>query len=492
MATVAAGRPNVLLIVTDQQRWDTLGCYGNEIVETANLDWLAAEGTVFTSAYSPVPACMPARASLMTGRDPWHTGIVGTGGGNPQCANLTNTLPGVLAGAGYHTQGVGKMHFTPQRSLQGFHHTVLDEEARVRDPGFVSDYAEWFERNKQGDYGRYDHGIDQNSWLARPSHLPEYLHATNWTATESIRFLQRRDPTRPFFLKTSFARPHSPYDPPADYFDRYLHTDLPQPAIGDWVDGENGGRSRDPNAWRGQLGERDLKRARAGYYGSITHIDHQVGRIMRYLRDNKLDGNTVVVVTSDHGDMLGDHHLLRKVRPYEGATHIPMIVRLPARLRGAGADQVSAPVALHDVMPTILDAIGIDIPETVTGSSMVPLIQGSQGAPWREFVHGEYTRHPQAPAMHFLAGAEWKYIWLADADVEQLFHLATDPYETHDLAHEPAHANTLRAWRQRLVSTLEPRQSSLTRDGDLRAQKDFPPVLSPYAVDRIAAPSRNS
>ena len=239
----AAGRPNVLLIVTDQQRWDTLGCYGNDVIETTNFDWLAAEGTAFTSAYSPVPACMPARASLMTGMDPWHAGIVGTGGGNPQCANLTNTLPGVLARAGYHTQGVGKMHFTPQRSLQGFHHTVLDEEARVRDPGFVSDYAAWFERNKQGDYGRYDHGIDQNSWLARPYHLPEYLHATNWTATESIRFLERRDPTRPFFLKTSFARPHSPYDPPADYFDRYLQADLPRPVVGDWVDAGRGQRA---------------------------------------------------------------------------------------------------------------------------------------------------------------------------------------------------------------------------------------------------------
>jgi arylsulfatase len=483
MATVAAGRPNVLLIVTDQQRWDTLGCYGNEIVETANLDWLAAEGTVFTSAYSPVPACMPARASLMTGRDPWHTGIVGTGGGNPQCANLTNTLPGVLAGAGYHTQGVGKMHFTPQRSLQGFHHTVLDEEARVRDPGFVSDYAEWFERNKQGDYGRYDHGIDQNSWLARPSHLPEYLHATNWTATESIRFLQRRDPTRPFFLKTSFARPHSPYDPPADYFDRYLHTDLPQPAVGAWARRQSRGLERDPNARRGRLRPRAIHRARAGYYGSITHIDHQVGRIMRYLRAARLDDDTLVVFTSDHGDMLGDHDFWRKTRPYEGSVHIPLIVRLPRRIRTDVRRRVDEPVCLQDIMPTILDVAGVRQPTTVDGASMVPLVHGCESA-WREYVHGEQSRSPHTDAMHFLADRTFKYVWFPDDGVEQLFQLGEDPYELRDLAGESTHQSDLERLRDHLVERLRVRDCGLTDGRRLRVQRGCPPVVSPHAADR--------
>jgi arylsulfatase len=476
--------PNVLLVVTDQQRWDTLGCYGNDVIETVNLDHLAAQGTVFTRAYSPVPACIPARASLMTGMDAWHTGIIGTGGENPPCANLSNTLPQAMAAAGYHTQGVGKMHFTPQRSLQGFHHTVLDEEARVRDPGFVSDYAAWFERNKHGDYGRYDHGIDQNSWMARPFPASEYLHATNWTASEAVRFLERRDPTRPFFLKVSFARPHSPYDPPAVYFDRYLDADLPAAAEGEWS--AESGPATDPNAWQGRRPAADVRRARAGYYGAINHIDHQVGRIMRALRDHKLDDDTVVVFCSDHGDLLGDHGLWRKSRPFEGATHIPMVVRLPRSMRAGKADRVDAPVALYDVMPTILDAAGVDVPQTVTGSSMVPLATRS-GAPWRDFVHGEYSRHPVVPAMHFLTDETWKYIWFADDGVELLFNLSADPYETRDLASDPEHTDTARAWRKRLVDVLEPRRAGLTRDGALQPQRGLPPIFSPYAADRRSA-----
>lgn len=134
-------KPNVLLIMTDQQRWDTLGCYGNAVVETPNLDWLASMGIVFTAAYTSTPSCVPARASLITGMDPWNTGILGMGEGqHGMGVNFAHTLPGELALAGYHTQGVGKMHFHPQRALNGFHHTVLDESGRVGTPGFVSDY----------------------------------------------------------------------------------------------------------------------------------------------------------------------------------------------------------------------------------------------------------------------------------------------------------------------------------------------------------------
>lgn len=207
-------RPNIVLIMTDQHRFDTLGCYGNTVIETPNLDSLAQEGTVFASAYSSTPSCVPARTSLLTGMDPWHTGILGTGKGQGKMGgNFKHTLPGELSKSGYCTLGVGKMNFNPQRALNGFHQTSLDESGRVESPGFVSDYAAWFERNKTGDYGSVDHGIDWNSWMSRPFHAPEFLHPVNWTINESIRLLEKRDPTAPFFLKTSFSRPHSPYDP---------------------------------------------------------------------------------------------------------------------------------------------------------------------------------------------------------------------------------------------------------------------------------------
>ena len=215
---------NVILIMTDQQRWDTMACYGRENAETPNLDWLAAQSTVFTSAYTSTPSCLPARASLMTGQDPWHTGILGMGGNQPQLENLSHTLPQHLAEAGYHTQGVGKMHFRPSRALFGFHHTVLDEATRQEPGGFVSDYLTWFGEHAPRGVGAFDHGVDVNSWVSRPWHLADHLHPSAWTVTESIRFLEQRDPTTPFFLKTSFHRPHSPYDPPQYYLD--LHADL--------------------------------------------------------------------------------------------------------------------------------------------------------------------------------------------------------------------------------------------------------------------------
>jgi arylsulfatase A-like enzyme len=188
-----------------------------------NLDYLASEGTFFTNAYSCTPSCIPARASLLTGMNPWKTGILGMGRGQGRMGTgFQHTLPGELAKAGYHTQGVGKMHFSPQRALNGFHNTILDESGREEDPNFVSDYRRWFEEHKTGAYGFDDHGISWNSWMARPTHVPEFLHPTNWTVNESIQFLKNRDPEKPFFLKMSFARPHSPYDAPAYYFDLYM------------------------------------------------------------------------------------------------------------------------------------------------------------------------------------------------------------------------------------------------------------------------------
>lgn len=474
-------QPNVLLLMTDQQRWDAVGCSGNSAIDTVNIDALSTDGTIFTAAYSATPSCVPARASLMTGMDAWHTGILGMGPGQPPCGNLSNTLPEVLSAAGYHTQGVGKMHFLPQRSLQGFHSTVLDESRRVFDPGFSSDYAQWFERNKPGDVGRYDHGIDFNSWMARPYHLPEHLHATNWTANEAIRALQHRDPTRPFFLKASFARPHSPYDPPPYYFDMYAERDLPPAAVGEWASIHDV-PGTDPNAWQGRRSSDEIHRARAGYYGSVTHIDHQIGRITRYLRDQRLYDETLIIFTSDHGDMLGDHNLWRKTYAYEGSAHVPLIVRLPASMRGDVAAQSSRPVALQDIMPTILDAVGASIPSTVDGRSLMQLFRGDESE-WREYIHGEHSMcYDVSAEMQYLTDGRWKYIWFPRTGREQLFDLSVDPYECDEITDVAA----LEPWRRRLVDILEPRKCGLVESGRLVRVPHDEPIVSPNAVHRVS------
>lgn len=482
---------NVVLIMTDQQRFDTMACYGNDAVETPNLNWLVSEGTVFSHAYTTSPSCVPARASLLTGMKPWNTGVLGMGRGQgPMGVNFSHTLPGELASAGYYTRGVGKMHFFPQRALNGFHQTVLDESGREEDPGFVSDYKQWFDRNKSGDFGIVDHGVDWNSWMARPYHAPEWMHPSNWTVQESIRFLQDRDPSKPFFLKMSFARPHSPYDAPQYYFDLYLNKELPRAQVGEWAgvhDVPSDAACTD--AWRGVRSEEEIHRARAGYYGSITHIDHQIGRFLKALRKGGELERTLIVFTSDHGDMLGDHNLWRKTYAYEGSAHIPLIVRLPKELQSGRRERIDAPVSLEDLMPTILDVAGVDIPDTVDGRSLLGLIRG-EAEGWREYVHGEHaTCYAEEQEMQYVTDGRWKYVWLPRTGEEQLFHLEMDPWELVNLASDGAYGEEQMMWRSRLVRELESRGLGITVGESLVCQAGCPPVVSPKYKERLESSS---
>jgi arylsulfatase len=473
---------NVLLLMTDQQRADTLGCYGNEVIETVNLDWIASEGTVFTQAYTPSPSCVPARASLLTGMDPWHTGILGMGKGQgPMGVGFEHTLPDEFAKAGYHTQGIGKMHFFPQRSLNGFHHTLIDESGREEDPGFISDYKSWFDQHKDGDYGITDHGMGWNSWMARPYHAPEHLHPTNWTVNESIRFLKQRDPNKPFFLKTSFARPHSPYDAPAYYFDLYMNKDLPKPYIGDWASVHDVPEdAAAPDTWRGRRSNEEIHRARAGYYGLINHIDHQIGRLLTVMSKQGVLKNTIIVFCSDHGDMMGDHHLWRKTYAYEGSARIPLIIKLPDALRSKShASHVHEPVVLQDIMPTLLDLAGLEIPGTVNGLSLKNTIISKQKLP-REYIHGEHSNcYSEEQEMQFITNGKYKYIWFPRLGTEQLFDLRNIFSETCDLSQENEYQPLLIQFRKELVAILEQRNAGLTNGDQLVTQAGNPPIVSP-------------
>lgn len=486
-------RPNLLLIMTDQQRGDCLRCDGNEVIETPYFDELASQGTRFTSAYTACPSCIPARATLMTGMNQWHTGVLGMGRSRSNMTqNYAHTLPGELAAAGYHTQGIGKMHFNPQRALYGFHNTLLDESSRAQDPKFVSDYRRWFEEHKDGPYGYRDHSTDWNSWMSRPSHLPEHLHPTWWTAQQAIEWLDRRDPEKPFFLKVSFARPHSPYDPPQAYYDMYRDREMPRARMGNWSHIHDI-QCDDTNAWRSHRTEAEIQRARACYYGNVTFIDHQVGRLLYELRHRYPEEhrNTFIIFTSDHGDMLGDHHLWRKTYAYDGSARIPMIVRPPLcwdAPRGQVRDEV---VELRDVMPTFLAAAGVEAPETVDGQSMMPLAQGTPSTAaraaspagageaacptgaedvvaWRSHLVGEHDwcySHEQAN--YYVTDGRWKYVWFPYLGTEQLFDRGEDPGEEQDLVTAGQGGDELAKWRQVMVEELAARDCGLVEDGKL-------------------------
>ncbi len=476
---MSSSQPNLLFIMTDQQRGDCLGCDGHPVVQTPYLDELAEQGTRFCHAYSASPSCIPSRATLLTGQDQWTTGILGMGKGQTSIrTDYQHTLPGELAKAGYHTQAIGKNHFTPDRALNGYHNCILDESSRLDD----SDYLRWFQENKTGPYSHRDHSVGWNSWMARPSHLPEHLHPTHWTAQQAMNWLDRRDPEKPFFLKVSFARPHSPYEPPQSYWDMYADADIPEASVGEWAN-EHDERVDKTDAWRSKRPAVDIRRARQGYYGSVSFIDHQIGRLFYHMQKTcpEAYANTLIIFLSDHGDMLGDHHLWRKTYAYEGSARVPMIVRPPMTWdvpRGQVRQEV---VELRDLMPTMLEAAGVSIPDTVTGQSMLPLSQG-KNVSWRDYLQGEHVwcySHEQAN-MYMTDGRE-KYIWFPYLGKEQYFDLTTDPRELNDRSGDGAYESKVTALRQRLIGILEARGCGCAVDGKLRTLGLDELITSPNA-----------
>lgn len=475
-------QPNIILIMADQMRGDCLGAAGHPVVQTPNLDYLAGRGTRFCHAYTAVPSCTPARSILWSGQNQWHTGVLGMGRGQgPIPHDFPHTLAGELTRAGYRTHLVGKGHFHPQRTQMGFESTVLDESGRMAS----SDHRRWFAAQAPSGVTPDDHGVDWNSWHARPWHTEERLHPTSWTMSQSLDFLAHRDPTRPFFLHISFARPHSPYVPPAHYFDRYAQGQTPPAQIGEWAamhdDPET---ARDPNAWRGRMDSEAIHRARAGYYGEISFIDSQIGRLINWLRrDPGLFENTWFLFLSDHGDMLGDHNLWRKTYAYEGSAHIPFFLTPPSGLGLAPRPVAQEVVELQDVMPTLLAAAGVAVPPTVDGVNLLPLME-KPAQEWRSYVHGEHcTCYSAEQEMQYVTDGRRKYVWLPRLDMEQFFDLEADPGECVNLIDAPARQGEVERWRGYLVQELTDRDCGWVQNG--RPHCPSPdPLVSPYRDQR--------
>jgi arylsulfatase len=380
-----------------------------------------------------------------------------------------NEMPRLLREAGYQTTGIGKMHWHPQRNLHGFHETILDESGRVESPDFVSDYHKWFHEQEPA-LNPDATGIGWNDYQAAPYALPEHLHPTRWTGDTAVDYLQKYDNGQPFFLKVSFARPHSPYDPPERFFKMYQDADLPKASVGIWAERyASRGEKLPSDTWRGDLGAEQVRRSRQGYYGNITFVDEQIGRILDVLEKRGLLENTFILYASDHGDMTGDHHLWRKTYAYEASARIPMLVRWPENFLSAKREQVLAqPVELRDVLPTFLDSAGITFdPSRFDGRTLLDLIRGKTEG-WRSFIDLEHSVC-YAKENHWsgLTDGRTKYIYHAMDGWQQLFNLEADPGELNDLASDPAHSSTLALWRKRLVDHLRVRGEAFVVNDDL-------------------------
>lgn len=463
-------QPNIILMTTDQHRGDCLGIEGHPVVQTPNLDWLARTGTRFRRAYSECPSCIPARRSLMSGQSPAAHGMVGM---TSVPWDPPYTLAGELGRAGYQTQLVGKLHFSPPRKRYGFDHMQLADGAHhaTGPTAAPNDYTEWLTATtdiKTVEPG-VAHGVAANGWVGRPSHLPEHLTHTFWCITKAMEFLEKRDPEAPFFLNISFIDPHPPLTPPAFYYDRYINMDLPSPVVGDWAPQFDAPeKGLDIIGSRVSVDEQTMKQARAGYYGLINHVDDQVGRLVDYLRRHRLLDDTMIVFTSDHGEMLGDHNMYRKTYPYEASARVPFFVRPAAGMDCLPETVSERPVGLQDVLPTLLNAAGTDIPKEVTGSSLLPLMRNASDVTWRDALHGEHAGHyDYAEGAHYLVDERFKYIWFSQTGREQLFDLDSDPNELHDLS--SGAPDRLEPWRERMVEELKTRPEGFVRDGQLVA-----------------------
>ena len=316
--------------------------------------------------------------------------------------------------------------------------------------------------------------------------MPEFLHPSNWTVNESIKFLQKKDPSKPFFLKMSFARPHSPYDPPKWYYDHYENKALPEPSIGDWADiHEVWGDGKNPDAWHGSVTDEKVMQGRAGYYGSIHHLDHQIGRLIAYMQQNMGSEfkNTMFIFTSDHGDMLGDHNMWRNTYAYEGSARIPHIVKLPDSMQIKQKRYCEEPVTLYDIMPTILDVAGVPMPEKVDGMSMVLLTKGEE-VKWRDVVHSEHcASYTSDEEMQCVTDGKYKYIWFPRTGREQFFKIENDRSESTDLINYEQYANEVSRYKNKLIGILSERNAGLTDSNGLVIQTG--PIVSPEYAKRV-------
>lgn len=455
--------PNVLFIMADQYRGDCLGVDGHPCIHTPNLDRIAREGAHFSAAYTCTPSCTPARSALLSGLGPWRNGMLGYG---RVAEKYPVEFPQAMRDAGYYTTGIGKMHWYPQRSTHGFHKTILDESGRSETPGFVSDYRCWFASmapTKDPDAT----GIGWNDYRSGTYELPEELHPTRWTGDVACNFLQDYSREAPFFLKVSFARPHSPYDPPKRWIDFYADKPIPEAHVGGWAS-RYAKRSGDHHhIWHGDLGKEQVRKSRQGYYGNISFIDEQVGRMLDVLEKRGELDNTLIIFTADHGDMVGDHHMWRKTYAYEGSARIPMVMRWPSSIQGKRGVTLPQPVELRDMLPTCLDAAGQPRDYDFDGASMLALVRGNTGD-WRGYIDLEHdTCYGKRNHWNALTDGRMKYIFHAFDGAEQLFDMEKDPGEERDVASDPAYADALAVWRGRMVAHLQERGTGWVRDGKL-------------------------
>lgn len=468
-----AVQPDILLIMPDQMRGDCLSVLEHPVVRTPALDSLASQGTLFRRAYSTVPSCIPARYALMTGLAPQTSGVVGF----RKKKISVPTLPQLLREAGYATALVGREMHQQANDLQLGYEVCVGGSTYVSNDQYAQEVAQAFPEIGQFRPWVESLGLTYNHWQARPWPLPDTWHPTAWIVRHARQVITDTASDRPLFLTASFYAPHPPLFPPRKQFEYYLAQDLPQPAHGDWVDWDSLTTQGRDGGHRVLLEGETLRRAQAGYFGLIEQLDQELAPLIAQFQERSAKAGRpwLIAVTSDHGEMLGDHGYFRKCEPLEGAANIPLIVAASPDLGFATDQRCFRPVCLEDLLPTFCELAGV-APPSVDGISLIGALR-RETTNVRDVLHFEHaTCYSRSQAFHALTDGRFKYIWRPLDGREHLFDLDRDPREEHDLAAVKEHRGLLLQWRQRLIERLAPRPEGFSDGSKLISGRKYPPL----------------
>lgn len=436
-------RPNIVFIITDQQRLDTIRANGYPHMDTPNLDRLVNEGASFDNMYVTSPSCSPSRASLFSGVYPHTNGVFRNDEPWSYCWVQE------LADAGYRCVNVGKMHTMPIEESFGFHerHVVENKDRDHPNLPFFLDnwdkalHARKVEKPSRVTYSKradYSESLGAFVW-----EHDEDLHADVFVGQTACWWLDRYNGDEPFFLQVGLPGPHPPYDPTQEYLDKYLDKKLPepiveihagsQPAVLKALRKNHLESGHDAVKHLETPSKEQLHRQRAHYYANVTMIDGQVGAIIDALETRGVLDNTVIIFTTDHGDCLNDHGHSQKWNMYEQSVHIPAVIWAPKKIKPA--QRFDELVSLMDLGPTVLEYAGLSSPSWMQGVSMKPLMEGgSYTARERLFAeHSDDLILTETKFMTMIREGSWKLVHFVDSNEGQLFDLSNDAIEVNNL-----------------------------------------------------------
>ena len=472
--------PNIVLFMTDQLRRDALGCYGNKICKTPNLDRLAAQGTQFDQAYTVSPVCSPSRASLMSGLYPHNHGVmINTHiapAWNRGLSTDTPTFSGQLKKAGYVLDYAGKWHVNQDIGPVefGFDRHGLDTQPVKTTPKPVNwDQSRFFE---PGTESKIDFPNGSFTVAGTSPVTPEDTR-TRKVTDEGIAMLRERAAgDQPFIIRIDVVAPHFPNSVPEPYASMYDPESIPPWSnFDETFEGKPAAHLRKHQEWH--LEDKDWswwQKVVAKYYGDVTLIDDCVGRVLDAIREYGIEDETIFVFSTDHGDPTGSHkHFEKSGTMYDEVFRIPLLAKVPH----GEARKVPEFVRLMDLMPTFIEWGGGEIPADLDARSLVPLVNGETPAAWPDSVycesHGEVWGYSSE---RMVRTERWKYVYIPH-DLDELYDLQADPAEMNNLVNDPEHADVLNEMKARLLGW-----NDATKDMFQWAwvRWNFPEPISPF------------